>query len=218
MTVLYAFINKELHQPLMNRFLNGFPSDFKDKILKYRKWEDAQLSLLGRVLLKCGLKKYYDLDQFEIELSQNYKPFLKEKNIYFNISHSHHLVACAIADFPIGIDTERIDRSVNYLDFQYQMTAGEKNRIHNSEDQILDFFVYWAQKEAVLKAHGSGMMIPLDSFEICDGQCTLEGKKFFVTECRIDESYQSYTASENIEMISRSVTLENIELNQLLIS
>jgi len=216
MIILYAFINKELHQPLLDRFLNGFSPHFKDKILKYRKWEDAQLSLLGRVLLQFGLKKYYNLDKFEIELSSDYKPFLKEQDIYFNISHSHHLVACAIADFPIGIDVEKINTSVNYLDFQLQMTAGELNKIQYGEDKILDFFVYWTQKEAVLKAHGSGMMIPLDSFEINDGRCTIGGRTFFVKECCIDEDYPGCIAAENQEIIKRSVVLEKIDVNTLI--
>ncbi|REC59952.1 4-phosphopantetheinyl transferase [Chryseobacterium pennae] len=197
MVILYTFISEEKHRYFLDRYLNSFPEDFKQDILKYRRWQDAQLSLLGRVLLYQGLKSRYHVDEVYIERTPDNKPYLKGQPLHFNISHSKELVVCAIAEFPIGIDVEFIDPKINYLDFQFQMTEQEFLKIDRSEDQIGDFFSYWTRKESVMKAHGGGMMIPLDSFEIVNDECVIESKKFFTKNISIDESYQSCIASDN---------------------
>lgn len=197
MVILYTFISEEKHQYILNRYINYFSEDFQQDILKYRRWQDAQLSLLGRVLLQKGLKSYYHIDEVCVERSPDHKPYLKDLPLHFNISHSKELVVCAIAEFPIGIDVEFIDRKINYLDFQFQMTAHEFLKIDRSQNQIGDFFSYWTQKESVMKAHGGGMMIPLDSFEIVNNECEIDSKKFFTKDIFIDENYQSCIASDD---------------------
>ncbi|OCA71089.1 hypothetical protein BBH99_03375 [Chryseobacterium contaminans] len=197
MVILYTFIREDKHQYLLDQYLKTFPKDFQQDVLKYRRWQDAQLSLLGRVLLYSGLKSHYNIDEVQIMRHTDNKPYLKDHYLHFNISHSKELVACAIAEFPIGIDVEFIDHKINYLDFQFQMTEQEFDKIHHSEDQIGEFFLYWTQKESVMKAHGGGMMIPLDSFEIVNDECKIECKKFFTKKIFIDENYQTCIASDN---------------------
>nr|WP_315033396.1 4'-phosphopantetheinyl transferase superfamily protein [uncultured Chryseobacterium sp.] len=197
MIILHTLINEERHQAILDRYLESFSENFKSDIHKYRRWQDAQLSLLGRVLLEYGVKKYFNISEAEICALSNKKPYLKGNPVYFNISHSREMVACAIAEFPIGIDIEFMDTAINYLDFQFQMTPAEFAEIHQSEDKIKSFFSYWTRKEAVIKAHGDGMMIPLDSFEVLDNECTIEGKRFFTKEIFIDKNYKSCMASED---------------------
>lgn len=197
MVILYTFISESKHQSLLDRYLNTFPEDFRQDILKYRRWQDAQLSLLGRVLLQFGLKSQYQIDEVQIMRSSDNKPYLKDHHLHFNISHSKELVVCAIAEFPVGIDVEFIDHTINYLDFQFQMTHGEFDKIDRSEDRIGDFFSYWTQKESVMKAHGGGMMIPLDSFEIVNEECKIDSKIFFTRNIFIDVNYQTCIASED---------------------
>ncbi|MGE8556347.1 MAG: 4'-phosphopantetheinyl transferase family protein [Chryseobacterium jejuense] len=196
MVILYTFISEEKHQYFLDQYLNSFPESFRQDILKYRRWQDAQLSLLGRVLLQLGLKSHYHIDEVQIIRSPDNKPYLKDHPLHFNISHSKELVVCAIGEFPIGIDVEFIDDKINYLDFQFQMTRHEFDKIERSKDQIRDFFLYWTQKESVMKAHGGGMVIPLDSFEIVNDECEIECKKFFTKEIFIDENYQICIASD----------------------
>ncbi|PQA94563.1 hypothetical protein B0A69_08860 [Chryseobacterium shigense] len=208
MNILYSFIDESRHKYLMDRYLNTFPEDFKKDILKYRRWQDAQLSLLGRVLLQHGLNTHYGISEAEIGRLPNNKPYLKGHSIYFNISHSKNLVICAIADFPVGIDIEFSDDTINYLDFQFQMTAGEFEKIHHSEDKIKSFFTYWTKKEAVLKAEGSGILIPLDSFEILNNECIIDGKKFFTKEIFIDKKYSCCIASNKLDVQNKSICFE----------
>lgn len=197
MVILYTFISEEKHQYFLDRYLSSFPESFRQDILKYRRWQDAQLSLLGRILLQVGLKSHYQIDEVQIMRSPDNKPYLKDQHLHFNISHSKEIVVCAIAEFPLGIDIEFIDHKINYLDFKFQMTGTEFHKIERSEDQIGDFFSYWTQKESVMKAHGGGMMIPLDSFEIVNDECEIECKKFFTRGIFIDENYQTCIASSD---------------------
>jgi len=208
MIILYTFIDEFRHQYLLDRYLNTFGKNFKNKILKYRRWEDAQLSLLGRVLLNYGLSNYYYINETDIHLSFDNKPFLKEQNIHFNISHSKNLVVCVIADFPIGIDVEFLDEKTNYLDFQLQMTIVEFFEIHNSSDKTKSLFNYWTKKEAVIKAHGRGLQIPLDSFEVLKNECLLDNEKFFVKEIFIHKNFVSHIASNKIDILNKTILFE----------
>ncbi|MBV8327071.1 4'-phosphopantetheinyl transferase superfamily protein [Chryseobacterium sp.] len=212
MIILYTFIHEEKHQELLDRYLDGFTEGFKKDILKYKRWQDAQLSLLGRVLLKYGTEKFYNIHRLDIDFLPDKKPFLKGNPVYFNISHSGNLVVCALADFSVGIDIEFSDEKVNYHDFQFQMTSGEFLKIHHSEDKTKAFFTYWTNKEAVIKAHGSGMMLPLDSFEVINDECSIEGGKFFIKELDIDPDYYCCIASENENVKNEAVIVEFFEI------
>ncbi|OXA98978.1 4'-phosphopantetheinyl transferase family protein [Flavobacterium pectinovorum] len=215
MIILYAFIKEDKHQDLLNRYSDISTKEFKEKILKYRRWQDAQLSLLGRVLLKYGLSTFYDIKEFEICYQSDKKPFLEGKNIYFNISHTNSLVTCVIADFPIGIDVEFLDKKINYLDFKPQMTFSELYRVGNSKNTVQGFFSYWTEKEAVIKAHGKGLLIPLKSFEISNNECIVENEKFYLKEIFIDKNYQCCIAANSDRIKHETVVLEELNLNTL---
>lgn len=212
MVILYAFIDEYKHKLLFDKYLNHFPGNFKNKILKYRRWQDAQLSLLGRILLEYGLNNYYHINEINIELSPDNKPFLKGQNIYFNISHSEKLVTCIIADFPIGIDVEFLNEKVNYIDFQSQFTAREFDEIHQADHKIKNLLKYWTRKEAVIKADGRGSKIPLQSFEFLNNECLINDRKFFVKEIFIHENYLGHIASVDVNILNEIIVFEEFFL------
>ncbi|RQO39458.1 4-phosphopantetheinyl transferase [Chryseobacterium sp. KBW03] len=197
MIILYTFISEEKHESLLDKYLPAFSQEAKQDILRYSRWQDAQLSLLGKVLLQYGLRTYYNIPEAETGILPNKKPYLKDENLHFNISHSKDLVACAIAEYPLGIDVEFNNPKTSYLDFTFQMTAHEFQEMDTSEDKTASFFTYWTRKEAVIKAHGAGMMLPLDSFEIVNNECVIEDEKFFTKQIFIHEDYHSYIASSD---------------------
>ncbi|CAD0222591.1 4'-phosphopantetheinyl transferase family protein [Chryseobacterium sp. JV274] len=197
MIILYTFISEEKHQSLLDRYLPVFSDDMKRDILRYRRWQDAQLSLLGKLLLRHGLRTFYNIPEVEIGILPNKKPYLKGHNLHFNISHSKDLVACVIAEYPLGIDVEYNDPKVSYRDFIFQMTPNEMQEIQDGMDKMKGFFTYWTRKEAAIKAHGGGMILPLDSFEVTNGECVIEDEKFFIKEIFIHKDYHSYMASSD---------------------
>lgn len=89
---------------------------------------------------------------------------------HFNLSHSEDMALIAIsADRPVGIDIERYRKGIDVKMLAKQYFApGEARQILSLPDaeQVQAFLVWWTRKEAYLKATGSGLSTPLDSFEI----------------------------------------------------
>ena len=74
----------------------------------------------------------------------------------FSISHCHEAVACMVSDMPCGIDVESVGR---YRDSvaRYSMDEEQMQHILSSDDPALAFIRLWTQKEAYLKALGTGI-------------------------------------------------------------
>lgn len=203
--IYYSYLSEENHESLLKNVLPKFPADYQEKIKRYRRWQDAQLSLLGRILLFKGIEEIYNQKPHnkEIKYTKYNKPYFGDNLIQFNVSHSGEIVVCALSDeHEIGVDIEIIT-DVEIDDFKFQMTEKEWDKIIISSNKKDSFFDYWTQKEAVIKAHGHGLSIPLKSFEISADTTQINGKKFFLKEIEIDQQYKCYISLyENINEIS----------------
>jgi len=193
--IYYTFIQENSHSLLLKRFSMDFPENYQNKIKNFRRWQDAQLSLLGLYLLRYSLKQFEKkLDISELNFNSNSKPYLNGENLEFNISHSGDIVVCAISDqFEIGIDIE-ILKDIDVGDFKGQMTDNELKKVIYANDVTSSFFDYWTQKEAVLKAQGSGIIEFLQSFEIIGKRTTLNHSHFFIKEIPLDDRYKCHIA------------------------
>lgn len=193
--LLYAYVNENKHKSLLEDFLPDFPIEFQEKVLRYKRWQDAQLTIVGRLLLKHGLKKFdIKYKENDIIYSEYSKPMFKHDKIKFNISHSGMIVACVITDTnDVGLDIEKI-HDIELKDFEAQMLHSEIQKIKNAEDSQIAFFDYWTQKEAVIKANGKGLFIALNTFEIINNKVQISDGVFFLKEIKIDENYRSHLA------------------------
>lgn len=105
------------------------------------------------------------------------KPFLVEDScpaasISFNLAHSHDHALLAIGAQDVGIDIEKIRRDTDILTIGRRFFFGEEYAdIARAapEQQTEKFFCYWVAKEAVLKAQGAGLSVPLDRFRVLFG-------------------------------------------------
>ncbi len=196
--ILYTYISESNHSNLLNEYLAAFPLAFQDKIKRYRRWQDAQLSLLGRVLLRKLLKSEgLNYQELELKYTDYNKPYFENCDWNFNISHSGEIVICVLAkNRSIGIDIELM-KDIDLNDFNSQMTNSEWSKIQYSPNKTKAFYQYWCQKEAVIKAHGKGLSIPLKSFEIEDDFTKIENESFYLTEIHLDESYRCFLASDS---------------------
>jgi 4'-phosphopantetheinyl transferase len=185
----------------MQEFLLKFPINFQNKITSYRRWQDAQLSLLGRILLYRGAanfnKKYKEAS---IKYTKYNKPYFgeEEEEVCFNISHSGEIVVCVVTNVcDIGIDIE-LQRDIQIEDFQPQMTEGEWIKISTSFNKMDSFYNYWTQKEAVIKGCGKGLYLPLKSFEISQNIAIVDNEKFFLKEIKLDKKYKCHIATNTL--------------------
>ena len=131
---------------LYDHYLEMMPSGIRSSIERYRRWQDRQATLFGKVLLLKALQQQFHdtgLRKFQsLELSDFGKPFI-EGGPEFNISHSEDIVVLALTQHQgIGIDIEKI-RPVDKDDF-----AGELPEIisfyeNHEAEQANHLFFEW---------------------------------------------------------------------------
>lgn len=192
----------KLHKPLTDfkfqRYLKQMPPDIQQKIRHYKNWEDAHTSLIGKLLLIQGLQ---DIGLPKIDLSvlkynQYDRPYIPG-NIDFNISHSETLVSCAInTNGSIGIDVERIN-PIDKADFYDCWTTRETKEIYRDPKNYEIFYSYWTKKEAVVKAIGNGLNIPLKNIEInADHAVVANHGSWYFKEISLCENYMAHIVTK----------------------
>ena len=215
MYILYTYLNRHSHKKLLEQFLLNYSVDLQKKILRYRRWQDAQASLIGRMLLFKGIEKFdKNYREEDLKYTKYKKPYFLDEQLKFNISHSGELVVCIISDSSeVGIDVELMN-GIHIENFKSQMTNSEWNNIILSNNKLHSFYAYWTAKESVLKAHGMGLSIPLKSFEIIDNVAMVDECFFYLKEIDIDRNYKCFISS-TLEIKNEELKLERLPLSTL---
>lgn len=107
-------------------------------------------NISSKDLLKRVLKELNISD--EIIYNEYGKPYLKNNEIYFNISHSNEYTIIGISSSEIGVDIEKI-RPIKENVINKVCTDDEKKLIKNDED----FTLIWVKKESYVKWVGMGI-------------------------------------------------------------
>lgn len=201
--VFFTKISETFHNHLLNTHLNRFPDTFQDKIKRFWRWQDAQLCLLGRLIVETGIEKVTGRKEVWKDIIYNKygKPYLNDNSLYFNISHSDTIVVCALNGSEIGIDIERQTNNIELTEFKHQMTDDEWMIIANSPNRFLAFYKYWTEKEAVVKNIGKGLSIPLKSFVISNNSTQIEDQTIYTRQIFIDEDYQCSIAGGKFNQV-----------------
>lgn len=132
--------------------------------------------LLCRAALRAALCEQLGCrnEELAFETSEHGKPWARvggvEAPISFNVSHSgrHGLIAIAPGG-RLGVDVEELaDRRNLHLLMDGVLGENEHREIASKggDDQLRSFFRLWTMKEALLKAHGKGLLIDATTFEI----------------------------------------------------
>ena len=113
----------------------------------------------------------------------------------FNISHSGAYVVCALCTAGrVGIDIEEI-RPIDIQDFIAQMTRNQWESLRASKNRLEAFFSLWTQKEAVIKADGRGIAIPLNEIIVEGEKAFLADDIWRMKEVRIADGYCCHLAT-----------------------
>jgi len=209
MTLLYyCLINEPLPSSVFAEKLNMLPDNQQQQIKKLRRWEDAHASLFGRLLLKQGLTDIGSTATLDdMKYNDFGKPYLENYPIRFNITHSGNFVACIISNdtSTIGIDAEVV-KAVDTKDFKDLWSEEEWADIQSND--IAAFYKYWTRKEAVVKAIGKGLDIPLNQISVSIGAAQVAGEIYFLKEIEIFPHIIINVASPNeiTNMIIRDFT------------
>ena len=142
----------------INNFYDKIPKLKKDKINKLKNYDSKVRSIIGEMILKELLVKnnvsYNSLDYY---INEYGKPYLKDNNIFFNISHSFDYVITAISNNDIGIDIEKV-RETPIKTINQFATEKEKEYILSSNKNIEErIFKIFTLKEAYFKMLGTNL-------------------------------------------------------------
>ena len=146
------------------------PEDTRARVRRFLRPEAAARTLFGAILSRAILCRKLNIsaEALEYEAGSNGKPHLAGRSgIEFNLSHSGRWVVMAVAPAPVGVDVEKVrefDPALPGRYFAPEETA-ELNALPESRRRLL-FFSLWTLKESFLKARGTGLAQPLNSFRI----------------------------------------------------
>ena len=142
---------------------------------RYRFIRDRSWFVARRGRLRLILAEYLGLEPAGLEFSYNHfgKPALREEaqsKITFNISHSHGLALFAFARrVDIGVDLENRRENIDYLGLAERFfSSAEIEQLHSLSPAFRPqaFFLCWTRKEALIKASGEGLSLPLANFDV----------------------------------------------------
>ena len=198
--IFFARSGKILSEKVEEEYLAMMPARIRSAILSYKRWQDRQATLFGKMLLLRALcLKYAEtgMQKFQSqEVSRHGKPFIAG-GPDFNISHSGDIVVLALSENgPVGIDIEEI-RPVNVEDYLRQVPEIAHVR------QMVDvyhasnyFFDCWTRKEAVLKACGEGLLAPLEDVVLKEDTAHFLETCWFTQKLLIEEGYCCHVATD----------------------
>ncbi|WP_324024116.1 4'-phosphopantetheinyl transferase superfamily protein [Maribacter sp. BPC-D8] len=198
--LLFTYLTDDGNDAFFADAEHMFSEEFVRKYSKYKRWQDAKSTILGRLLLAYGLKNLYqlDIDNLKMNFSKDKKPFLENSSIQFNISHANDVIVCAITSVgDIGVDVEKIN-AIPIEDFKDQFSPSEYKTILGAPKVLEQFYTYWTQKEAVVKSNGSGLHIPLQSFEISNQSTFIADQPYYLNEISIDVDYKCHIATQSL--------------------
>ncbi len=210
--VFYCISSERLDDTLYSYFLNKTPPVYQEGIAKFKKWEDRQHRVLGKMLLVKGLEMLgltgYSLNQLKYT---NLKRPYWNGSIDFNISHSGRYVVCVISTIAkIGVDVEEI-KDISIIDFTNEFSAEEMKSFLSSDDSLHSFYSLWTKKEAFLKAIGIGLHVPLNKVHVIDNKICWEDREWFLKKLNLDKNYCAHLCANAVDCI---VKIHEINLHE----
>lgn len=140
---------------------------------------DVQVWLLPRradtpafdALLKLWLSELLGYEPL-IARSDAGKPYIANNTLQFNISHSPNWFALSwrIGHAPVGVDVEDLERRPRFdaLAVRYFHSSETAKWLSaDATESNASWLETWTRKEAVLKAHGLGLRLQLNTLDTC---------------------------------------------------
>ncbi len=111
----------------------------------------------GRMLLRKLYRRQTGHSLPEIAVTDRGKPYFLQDMRHFSISHTKKRVFCVLADNPVGIDAEEMDRDIDLRLADKILSPYEKAQFDAAEDQRTALLTFWVLKEAAAKLSGEGL-------------------------------------------------------------
>jgi 4'-phosphopantetheinyl transferase len=177
-------LDLEIHQVDIWRISLNLPVDSVNSLESYLSADETERAarfhfragrehfIAARGCLREILARYLHCEPGQLTFSSNQygKPELQDHYLEFNLSHSGDYALVGVRmKRKIGVDIERIRSDLGLESianrFFSQREVSELSALP-SEQRVAGFFNCWTRKEAYIKAHGLGLSLPLDSFDV----------------------------------------------------
>jgi 4'-phosphopantetheinyl transferase len=157
-------------------FESTLSADESGRAARFHFEADRKRFILAHGCLRGILARYLRCEPRQVGFSVGEfgKPVLApQRELEFNLSHSGDVALIAVARrHSVGIDVERIrpKMEVENIAGRFFSPAEFSDLMALPPDQReAGFFNAWTRKEAYIKAHGLGLSLPLDSFDVSLG-------------------------------------------------
>ncbi len=135
---------------------------------------DRRRFVAARGILRVLLGEHLGITPASIAFgyAKNGKPFIADHaaSMHFNVAHAHERALYAISkSCALGVDIEYLNRDIDYSGLAERFfTSRERTELKRipESDRKRAFFSCWTRKEAVIKATGDGLSLPLNQFEV----------------------------------------------------
>jgi 4'-phosphopantetheinyl transferase len=150
-------------------------ADEQARANRYRFAHDRRWFIARHGRLRLILARYLGLDPASLQFSYNPygKPALQPQatgSLCFNLSHSQGLALFAFARrVDIWVDLEHMRVDFNHLELADRFFSSRELVELRALPPALRpqaFFLCWTRKEAFIKAHGEGLSLPLEHFDV----------------------------------------------------
>ena len=169
-------VGLEIDDSTLGRLADSLSDDEHSRARRFALPRLRRHFVAGRGILRALLGRYLEEVPSAVVLryGPHGKPALAANQVgvqlTFNLSHSAGLLLLAVArGGELGIDLERIRPQTRFLDIARRFFSPAETTALLALSEGLQregFFRCWTRKEAFLKAHGGGLRVPLDSFEV----------------------------------------------------
>lgn len=140
--------------------------DEREKTRRFRREIDAKRFVAARSALRQILANYLRCEPHEIRFSynENGKPFVENCDWHFNLSHCEDLALIAVCEkFSVGIDLEKVDE--NRARRMKKMLSADDVNADLTSREICE---RWVKTEALIKARGEGLSVPLPELRVLE--------------------------------------------------
>ncbi|MGJ7045268.1 4'-phosphopantetheinyl transferase family protein [Thermoanaerobacterium thermosulfurigenes] len=216
MVEVYAIkVTRDIEEDEYSKLLAFASEEKRRRVNKIKKREDAVRTLLADVMFRIILIEKFGLNNEDVVIYNNEygKPFLKDKSIFFSISHSCQWVSVAVDRKNLGVDVEKI-RDVNLNVAKRFFSRDEFEDMMRAPDKIDYFFTLWTLKESYVKTLGVGLHIPLSSFTIKIGDeiklLSEKDNKYHFKQYCVDDDYKMAVCAES-DLFCNEVNIVSID-------
>lgn len=169
-------VDFKAHHSNLNQLCQLLSNDEKARAKRFLFEADHARYVIGRGILRTLLENYTKIRAFDIlfEYGESGKPTLSHRHVsplQFNISHAENigLFGFTLRD-RIGVDVEKVQASFPTMEIAQNFFSPQEvkhlQQIPHDKEQNAAFFRCWTRKEALIKALGGGLSIPLKHFSV----------------------------------------------------